>query len=84
LERIALQKEPEQGALDLVMEFCLAIEEVTQVLAKRSEEAGNECIRIRYCQAKKVLSCRPFTVLLTFWGLVGGQHGMLPGIGSTI
>jgi hypothetical protein len=32
LERIALQKEPEQGALDLVMEFCPAIEEVAQVL----------------------------------------------------
>jgi hypothetical protein len=42
LERIALQKEPEQGALDLVMELCLAIEEVTQVLAKRSIWRGSE------------------------------------------
>jgi hypothetical protein len=29
-----------------------------------------KCIRVRYCQAKKVLSCRPFTVLLIFRGLV--------------
>jgi hypothetical protein len=42
LERIALQKEPEQGALDLVMEFCPAIEEVAQVLAKRGTLRGSE------------------------------------------